>query len=92
MSDYIKKIKSLVYFLFAVSQPISPQDLIDHALNGLGPTYDPFEISVYPKLDDLSVANVDSMFLNYEQRLECSGDINACRISIDCRKRKLSSI
>lgn len=28
-------------------QPVSSQDLIDHILNGLSPTFDPFAISVY---------------------------------------------
>lgn len=55
MTDYVKKTKSLVGSLAAVGKPISTQDLIDHTLIIWGHIYDPFVISVYLKLDGLSV-------------------------------------
>lgn len=68
MPDYINKIKFLVDSLTVVSQPVSQQELIDHTLNGLGRTYILFAISMYTMLDDLSVADVYNLFLNYEYR------------------------
>lgn len=70
MADYIKQIKSLADSLAATGNVVSSQDLIDHTLNGLGPTYDPFVISVYTKLDDLSTDDVHSLLLSYDRRLE----------------------
>lgn len=55
MSDYIKKTKSFANSLATVGQPVPPQDLVGHTLNGLDPTYDPFATFAYLKLDDLSM-------------------------------------
>lgn len=70
MMDYTLKVKTLADQLAAIQEHVSDRDLVLYLLAGLGADYNSFIVSVTSKSKALSFAQVSSLLLGHESRLE----------------------
>lgn len=70
MRDYLNKIKSCCDILNASGHKISDEDQVLYILSGLGTEYNPVMVNVSSRFEPLAVADVSSLLLSFEARLE----------------------
>ena len=70
VNDYLLKIKSLVDQLTSVGDVLATKDHIDAIIYGLSSEYDTFVVLVNSRNDSYIVAEIESMLLAQESRIE----------------------
>ena len=70
ISEYLLRIKVLIDSLLSVGDPVSVQEHIDVILDGLPEEYDSFITSITSRLEPYTVAELESLLLAHESRLE----------------------
>ncbi|KAL5580162.1 hypothetical protein UlMin_012604 [Ulmus minor] len=76
MIEFIMKTKSLSDSLAAIGEPVSDPDQIMNLLAGLGSDYNVVVTSISTKDTQLSLDNVHSLLLTYENRLEQQNSVD----------------
>ena len=76
MMEYLLKVKSIADNLAAIGEPVSEQDQILYLLGGLGAEYISFVIYVTSRPESLSLEEIHSMLLTYENCLEQQNSVD----------------
>jgi histone deacetylase 1/2 len=69
-ADYFRQMKHLADTLAAIGQPLREEETISYILAGLGPDYDALVTSLTTRNDDITLDEVYSHLLAFEQRHE----------------------
>ena len=69
-ADYFRNMKHLADTLAAIGQPLREEETVSYILAGLGPDYDALVISLTTRNDDITLDEVYSHLLAFEQRHE----------------------
>lgn len=70
ISYYFAQIKDVAYQFSAIGEPLSYRDHLGYILEGLGTEYNAFVTSIHNQMDRPSLADVWSLLLAYEAKLE----------------------
>jgi hypothetical protein len=70
VADYFRQMKHLADTLAAIGQPLREEETISYILAGLGPDYDALVTSLTTRNDDITLDEVYSHLLAFEQRHE----------------------
>lgn len=70
ITQYLAQIKHIADKFSAIGEPLSYRDHLAYILEGLGTEYNLFVTSIQNRSDQLSLADVRSLLLGYDARLE----------------------
>ncbi|XP_060974741.1 uncharacterized protein LOC133039801 [Cannabis sativa] len=85
--EYIEKVQSIFDALTVVGSPVQDQDLVLKVLNGLGPNFDSIVFGITSRSNNLTIEEVQALFLSYESKLEHHHQMND--LSMRQKKSKL---
>lgn len=70
MREYLHKIKGCCDILNASGYRVTYEDHLLYIMSGLGAEYNPIMVSIITRFDPITVAEISSLFLTFEARLE----------------------
>ena len=70
ITEYFQRVKTLADTLAAIGQPLPAYEIALSLLNGLDSSYDPLVASISTHVDPLTLEDIYSHLLSFEQRLE----------------------